>query len=69
MLPGHAVKVGGVVSTVQLYVTVLGADTLPQPSVAVIVKVRVTLQPVVESECETAMVGLVVQLSVAVTCA
>ena len=46
----------------------LGAETLPQPSVAVTVKVRVTVQPLVASACVTLTVA-VPQLSVAVTCA
>ena len=40
-----AVISGEVVSSVQLYTTVLGADTLPQRSVVVIVKLREWLQP------------------------
>jgi hypothetical protein len=64
---GFDVITGGVVSVVQVYTTVLGVDGLPQLSFAVIVKVRVVLQPVVESECETVIVGLPVQSSVAIT--
>jgi hypothetical protein len=64
---GSEVKTGGVVSTVQVYTTVCGAEVLPQASVAVTVNVLVWAQGEPLRADVTVMVGVLLQLSVAVT--
>src|SRR5215216_2158920 len=64
---GAAVIDGGVVSSRQLYITVLAAEVLLQVSVAVIVKVRTRAQASPLSACVTFITRVPEQLSVAVT--
>src|ERR1043166_5411034 len=66
---GALVIVGLVVSAFQLYTTVVASDVLLQPSVAVIVNVRVGAQAVPPSAWLTLIVGFEAQSSCAVTCA
>src|ERR1043166_5533071 len=66
---GALVIVGLVVSAFQLYTTVVASDVLLQPSVAVIVNVRVGAQTVPPSTWLTLIVGFEAQSSCAVTCA
>src|SRR5437016_3241363 len=68
ILAGHLVNTGGVVSTVQLYVTDW-LFVLLQPSLTATVKTRVTTQPLGVSACVTLVIKVPLQPSLAVTSA